>query len=308
MIWVAWRQHRLELLLMGAVLVICVTFLLITGLNIAHTFHQLGLDACLAHPDSNACSAPEVDFANQYNNLTVVPELIAILLTVLFGMFVGAPLIARELEQGTHRLVWTQGITRARWLSVKVALTLGAGILLFSLLFVLLFWLYAPLYQFLGSSRFPSPGFDAMGPVLPASAILALAVGIFAGVLTRRTVLAMLLTLALILAIRLPVENILRPNYQPAITVIQPLGPNLEEQPIPGAGKWIFDVGMLDPHGNKTNQASCQTASSCGYSMYYTYQPVNRYWPFQWIETGIYLAFSVLALALATWLVKRRIV
>jgi hypothetical protein len=68
MIWVAWRQHRLELLLMGSVLVAGVAFLLFTGLTIAHTFHQLGLEACLAHPDSGACSVAEVAFMNQYQN------------------------------------------------------------------------------------------------------------------------------------------------------------------------------------------------------------------------------------------------
>jgi hypothetical protein len=235
-----------------------------------------------------------------------VPELVGVLLTVLFGMFVGAPLVARELEQGIHRLVWTQSITRLRWLSMKFALTVGAGILLFSLLFVLLFWWSTPLYQF-GTNRLTPPGFDAMGPVFPASAVLALTLGMLAGALTRRTVPAMLLTLVLLLSIRLPVENLLRPNYLPAITVSQPLGPNLEEQPIPGAGKWIIEVGMVDPHGDKTNQASCPTAQPCGYRMYYTYQPINRCWSFQWIEASMYLTFSVLALALTIWLVRCRL-
>lgn len=128
-----------------------------------------------------------------------------------------------------------------------------------------------------------------------------------AGALTRRTVPAMLLTLVLLLAIRLPVENLFRPNYLPAITVSQTLGPNLEEQPIPAAGKWIIEVGMVDPYGDKTSQASCPTAQPWGCRMYYTYQPINRFWPFQWIETSMYLTFSVLALALTIWLVRCRL-
>jgi ABC-type transport system involved in multi-copper enzyme maturation permease subunit len=236
-----------------------------------------------------------------------MPEVIGILFTILFGMFVGAPLVARELEFGTHRLVWTQNITRLRWLSVKFAMISGIAILLFSLLTVLLYWGTTPLYQFYFPDRMETINFDGMGPVYPASAMLALALGILAGTLTRRTVLAMLLTLVLILAIRLPVENVLRPNYQPPITIIQLLGPNNEMPIISGSGKWIFDTGTLDPHGNKTNQISCPTSQPCGYSSYYTYQPLSRYWTFQWIETGIYLAFSVLAFGMTIWLIKRRI-
>ena len=38
----------------------------------------------------------------------------------------GAPLLAREFEDGTHSLVWTQGVTRRRWLIRQLALGLAA--------------------------------------------------------------------------------------------------------------------------------------------------------------------------------------
>ena len=44
----------------------------------------------------------------------------------MVGVFWGAPLVAREVEAGTHRLVWNQSITRTRWLSTKLAIT-GRG-------------------------------------------------------------------------------------------------------------------------------------------------------------------------------------
>ena len=40
----------------------------------------------------------------------------------IVGIFWGAPLIARELETGTHRLVWNQTVTRTGWLATKLAL------------------------------------------------------------------------------------------------------------------------------------------------------------------------------------------
>ena len=39
------------------------------------------------------------------------------------GAFWGAPLVARELEAGTHRLAWNQAVTRTRWLTTKLAVT-----------------------------------------------------------------------------------------------------------------------------------------------------------------------------------------
>lgn len=308
MIWVTWRQHRAEFLIMGIVLIGCVAFLLITGLSMAQSFQRLVLPACLAHSDTNACVESENAFINQYQILLFMP-LILTALALIYGVFVGAPLVARELEQGTHRLIWTQNVTRLRWLSTKLALILSVSVLMFSLLFVLLFWLYTPLYQSFTSSydRMSSPSFDALGPVLPAAAVLALALGIFSGALTQRTVPAMFLTLILFLVIKFPVAMVFRPNYLPAITVIQPFGPNLEIQPISSTDKWITEVGMLDPQGKKTNLAHCPGSSPCGYKQYYTYQPDERFWLFQGIESGIYLVLATLALSAAGWLVKRRL-
>ena len=43
-----------------------------------------------------------------------------------------------------------------------------------------------------------------------------------------------------------------------------------------------------------------------GYTLWTSYQPANRFWPFQWIESGWLLALSVLLIALTVWLVRRR--
>jgi hypothetical protein len=43
-----------------------------------------------------------------------------------------------------------------------------------------------------------------------------------------------------------------------------------------------------------------------GYTMWTSYQPGSRFWPFQWIEGGWLLALSALLIAAAVWLVRRR--
>ena len=52
MIWVTWRQNRSESFIALGVLFLSSIFLLVTGLNMGHTFQQSGLSDCLAHhPD-----------------------------------------------------------------------------------------------------------------------------------------------------------------------------------------------------------------------------------------------------------------
>jgi hypothetical protein len=157
--------------------------------------------------------------------------------------------------------------------------------------------------------------------VLIASTVMGLALGIFSGALTRRTVTAIFLTLALIVGIRILVEFNLRPNYQPQVVVTWPFSQNQrpgEDTPPVTLGRedWRIGSGFLDADGNRTNSIRCysdattplQCAKDDGYRGHYlAYQPADRFWPFQWIETGIYLAISALAIALTFWLVRRRL-
>ncbi len=323
MIWVTWRQNRSESFIALGVLVLSSIFLLVTGLNMAHDFQQSGLSDCLAHHKTSAtCGTLASAFLNQYSPF--LPFALALLLLpILLGAIVGAPLLAREYEQRTHQLAWLQSITRTRWLSVKLGVVLGTGLLGAGGLMVLLIWWYSPFSQVIGS--FNQVAFDFSGPVLIAATVLSLALGIFAGTLTRRTVFAIFLTLALILAIRIGVEFNLRPNYEPQITVTWPLDkgdPYLtrgDQPPITlGIQDWNLGQGFLDAQGNKVqgvrcNSAQAQTPLQCmqasGYrGNYLSYQPADRFWTFQWIETGIYLATSALALGATVWLVRRRLI
>jgi hypothetical protein len=314
--WLVWRQHRGEGLLTLIVLAVLGAFLLITGLEMAHTSQQSGLSACLARSaDQTACGPLVTAFMNQFDYLIIYSPFL-VFLPLLFGALVGAPVVARELEQRTHLLVWTQSITRMRWLAVKLALMLSTGLVVFAILMALLIWWYAPIAQFNGS--FTSKVFyDFSGPVWPAAAILALALGIFAGTLTRRTILAIFVTIVVFLAIRLPVGVFWRPNFQPPITITWPHAQGTFKEPPPvtlSPQDWIISSGWLDVRGNRVGgPRTCsgdQTLDQCLQANgiqtnYLTYQPADRFWTFQWTEASIYLAFSALALGATAWLVRR---
>lgn len=324
MIWLTWRQHRTEGLAALGVLAVGGVYLLITGLAMAHTLQDSGLGACLAqHPDSGTsgpCGFLASQFLNQFGPF--IPFGFALLvLPILLGVMVGAPLVAREYEQRTRLLLWMQSITRTRWLSVTLVLVLGAGLLAAGVELALLNWWYHPFDLLIG--KFNPVAFDFTGPAFLASSLMALAVGIAVGTVTRRTVAAIFLTLALIVAIRIVVEFNLRPNYQPQVVVTWPLAqgdnPSLgqDNPPITLAREdWQIGSGFLDAQGNRTNGIRCnsaaqsplQCAKDAGYrGNYLAYQPADRFWTFQWIETGIYLALSALAVAVTAWLVRRRI-
>jgi hypothetical protein len=312
MTWVVWRQHRAEGLIALGVLAVLGVFLLITGLDMANSFQQLGLSNCLGQvSEGSTCSGLRQAFENQYSFLLSMSTFL-IALPLLVGALVGAPLVAREVEQHTHLLIWTQSVTRARWLTVKLALVLVAGLLAAGVMLALLIWWRSPSTQFMGS--FSNSAFDTSGPVWVGAMLLALALGVFAGTLTRRVVFAIFLTIALFVAIRAPVELLLRPNFEPPITVTWPLG--TASKPITLSGQdWLIATGYIDAQGNKTNRFACsadksldQCAQADGLTGHYlTYQPADRFWAFQWIETGIYLAFSALALSATVWLVRRRL-
>ncbi|HZC76175.1 MAG TPA: hypothetical protein VE258_00420, partial [Ktedonobacterales bacterium] len=129
MTWVVWRQHRLEGLITLVVLAALAVFLLITGLEMANSYQQLGLSHCLGLISKvGPCNGLFQAFDNQYSFVLGGATLL-LALPLLLGALVGAPLVARKVEQHTHLLIWTQSMPRTRWLTVKLALVLGAGLL-----------------------------------------------------------------------------------------------------------------------------------------------------------------------------------
>jgi ABC-type transport system involved in multi-copper enzyme maturation permease subunit len=314
MIWLTWRQHRLEGVMTLGVLAVIGVFLLLTGRAMANSFQQLGLSHCLGQtPPGSPCPDLIMAFGTQYGLLQFFDTLL-IFLPLLLGALVGAPLVAREVEQRTHLLIWTQSITRLRWLTVKLALVLGAGLLASGPLLVLLIWWYRPWAQLDGS--FGTNAYDTSGPVWVAETLLALALGVLAGTLTRRVVPAIFLTIALFVAIRVPVASFWRPYFEAPITRTHPIGQLNNNQPTLSSQDWIVSQGYIDAQGNKhdglvgctINQTSVQCFQANGaQAIFVSYQPADRFWTFQWIETGIYLGFSVLALFAAFWLVRHRL-
>jgi hypothetical protein len=264
---------------------------------------------------------------------------------VITGIFWGAPLIAREFETGTYRLAWTQSITRTRWLVVKLALTCLAAMAVTEALSLVYTWWADPIGRAIGhggttsSILFTGPFglalFATHGIAPLGYAAFAFTLGTATGALIRRAVPAMAVTLIIFAAVQVAVPLWVRPHLLPADrTVVS--GPSffqaasmsvgtLTATTVPGQPEaWILASGPINAAGQPvtTVPAACMAPSpangkggppnlgacmaSRGIREAITYQPLSRYWPVQWIETGIFLALALTLAGCCFWRLCRR--
>ena len=111
----------------------------------------------------------------------------------LLGVFWGGPLVAGELETGTNQFAWMQSVTRSRWLAVKVGWVLLAAAVWGGAVSALVTWWSGPVNA-LEHQDFQPGQFDIQGIVPVGYAVFAVALGIAAGTLLRRTLPALAIT------------------------------------------------------------------------------------------------------------------
>ncbi len=308
MIWLTWRQMRAEYVGFAIVLALLAAALVGTGIEMRG--FEGGL-ACLSVTAAPSCGG-QGDFVRAFGTLFNLSAWLDVI-PLLLGIFIGAPLVAREIERGTHRLVWTQSVTRQRWIVVKITGIVAIAALAGGVIAVLMTWWRQP-WDLIQSS-FDAAGFDFEGLMPFAYSLFALSLGVLAGTLIRRTIPAMAITLAGFLAVRLPIEYLLRPHFMTPITQL-----NTGNAAPPGA--WILDSGLVDRHGNQVFESQAfqlcgpslvqgaKEAGTClarfGIHSSVVYQPADRFWLFQLMEAGIYTALSVLFLSVAVVWIRRR--
>ena len=329
MAWVIWRQHRSALTGVVALLGALAVLMWMAGLQLHHAYAA----AIACRPaGSLACSGVITSFngtngflANGFI-LQVVPPLI--------GAFLGATVLAREMETGTFRYAWTQGFGRWRWtlaklvaLGVVVAAAAGA----FS---VLTTWYYQPYFaagnqahSLTEASPFSLGLFYLRGVAFAAWTLAAFAIGALAGMLIRRVVPAIAATLAAYAGLAFAAGGLLREHYlSPLVTSklnvpgsawvlsqwgtkggklawtgsFPPMNLLLPNCPPPGA------PGVRVPKPSVNAFLQCLPQHGYGYALWTSYQPASRFWAFQWIEGGWLLALSLVLIAGTVWLVRRR--
>jgi hypothetical protein len=286
-------------------------WLWIAGLQLRHAYAA----ATACHPASPACADLITRFNSMNNYLAGGYVLQAV--PALIGAFAGAPVLARELETGTFRYAWTQGIGRWRWTLAKLVLLAVSVAAAAAAISVLISWYYQPYFatgnQALSlseASPFAAGLFDLRGVAFAAWTLAAFAIGGLAGMLIRRVVPAIGATLAVYAGLALATTVYLREHY---------MAPLITSQWWTKGGRFAFAGRPPDsllqqlcssspagPLGKPLHQTFFQCLSQHGYTTWTSYQPASRFWPFQWIEGGWLLALSVLLIAATIWLARRR--
>jgi hypothetical protein len=331
-IWLTWRQHRLQLVAGAGVLLVVIAFLVVTGIGMQASFNDSGAAACLAR-SSGGCSALAGSWSSQYAGYQFLIPFFLVL-PALIGVFWGGPLVSRELEQGTHRMIWTQSVSRRRWLVIKLGILAAAVIAGSIVLTLALEWWSGPLVAAAGDDRFMPGVFDLLGVVPVAYGVFAFGLGAAAGTIIGRTVPAMAATLVAFAGVRILVEFILRPHYQTALTDTYQLSQGATTTGALMPGAWQMSSETVDrvgrvvgsgigidfnkvvndcpnlagpggtPVPDPSNLGTC--IRQAGIHVIATYQPANRYWIFQGIEAGLFVVLTAVLVAAAFWWVRHR--
>jgi hypothetical protein len=186
----AFRLHRFEVLGFG----VLVALLAIAAVVTAAQLDATGYGAhCWDGTQTPACEAMGRAFWGLQQTQVPMVQGILVALPFLFGVLVGAPLVARELERGTSRLVWSLAPSRVRWFVVRVV---PALVVVFGLSFVA----GAALDRLLAATQPGTDtanafaGFGSRGVVLAARATFVFAVGVTIGAVMGRMLPALIMT------------------------------------------------------------------------------------------------------------------
>jgi hypothetical protein len=290
MIWLTWRQFRLQAFAAGAALLLVIVALAATRDHIVHVYSSTGT-----------------------TELTGVYVWLRLLGTVLIGVpaaigsFWGAPLVAAEIEAHTNRLVWTQSVTRPRWLATKLAVVAAVSIVAVGL-FTAAFTRWAVPIDAVGN-RIGTANFGQRGIAPVGYALFALALGTILGLVMGRTLPAIAATVVSFIAVRMAVQQLIRPRL---IAPVEMTTPTFDQGSL---GGWILSTRTVDGAGRTIEGFESQIATTCnitrqtpdyeraiagcarglGIHDITRLHPADHFWTLQVLEFGI---FVVLAAAL----------
>jgi ABC-type transport system involved in multi-copper enzyme maturation permease subunit len=331
---VTWLQHRGAYLALLALFVVLVVAMVVERIRIDSSYATFVADGCVGHLSARSCNADALTLSGGIDFQTIGTVLAA--LPVLVGVFLGAPLVAREIESGTFRFAWTQGTRRTQLIGATLSM-LGGVITVLAVVLGLVFggW-YAHIYEVVLSpvySDWQATLFSTTWWMLAVWVLMALAIGTLIGTLIRRTVAAMATTagalVALVVGGRLLLPQLLHlgahvtrlagPVGTMGIGVIN--GPVQTGWPFP-PGSWVARSWLTGSHGqvlgklvvqhvsfelsSRTARAGERWLVSHHDTFWVAYQPPGHFWMLQGAEGTIVLVVAALCVVATLRLVERR--
>ncbi|MFF5372134.1 ABC transporter permease [Streptomyces sp. NPDC013187] len=303
------RLHRTALLFwLGLVAVAAGALLWAMGPGVDAAWAEYTAMGCDQASPNLGCDSPG-PANSRYQTAVAVAIGLVRLLPLLTGAWAGGALVSRELENGTAQLAWTQSVSPARWLAAKLAvpaLLLVTGTLTLTLLHRILWSADRAPISVMGWRGWHDDGtFEINGTIAAAEALAALALGVLAGMLLRRTLPALGVAVLTVMSL-VYVLGALRPYLWPVKTTMTSI-----DDGTPFIDSMIVDTGALTASGARVPIPSCSGEPGCDArasitDYYIDYHPASHFWPLQIMETGLLLAVAALAAATAFVLLRRR--
>ncbi|GGU31117.1 hypothetical protein [Streptomyces lavendofoliae] len=303
--WTVLRVHHRALLVSGAFLVLAAVALIWLRSAGQEAVDRNGPCASPPTPDLPDCADVALLPSSDVAGYVSLASTVIALLPLAVALYAGAVLFGAELERGTARVAWTQSVTPGRWFATKLvlpAVVITAG---FSLLSLLYRWARSAGAEVLGDQWHYADVFVAMGPVVLAYGLLALAVGALAGLLVRRALPAGGIALAVTGLVMVLCERWRSDLWPPAEQVWRNSRGEL------GNSAWQLENGLITPTGRRLQDCvytvtspGCREARSAR-QWYTVHHPSDHFWPLQLVETGILLALAALATAIAFRVLRR---
>lgn len=307
LLWLTWRQHRWMVGSVATILVVGAVLCLVLAAVV------------------DATGTTEILGRIGVYGLTQMAALVPMGVAAVIAVFWAAPLVAREYEQKTSVVVWSQDLTPARWVLGKIVLlgvpaiglAAGFGAAVRHLMAVMNEQqplVYRPFRPF------EPPTFEAAPLVQVGYAAFGFALGLALSALTRRTLVAMALTLGGYIVARGLVMGAWRPYYQTPIREVWPYETNGSRPGFSGPDdlRMYVDSGYLDAAGNEVPFPTvCARTARNGddfrqcmadhgiVANFSDYQPVDRVGAFQVMEFFVFAVPAAALLVFAYYWVKR---
>jgi hypothetical protein len=332
MMWVVWRQQRSIVVAFLAAAVVFALWLTITGQHEQSLWSQFLAAPCkggfgVTSSESHFCQGLQsAIYASSH--MDDVATIIGTIFAPLLGLILGVNAVAREIEQKTNRLAWTQSGSRSKWLASKY-LTSVATIAVISapLCLVLSWWV-----------RASHDGARITPKVFPVSGLVEISYGAFCfvlavavGLVIRRAGWSLAVCIILFGALFFSFADQVRPHLvTPSVTSQQ--GSGIEVGSSSGfyspsgapSNSWFFYQGYepvttkgvpIQALLQKPTDAmySCENKrlqeSYCAHHLHLRFIEVyvadSRFWSLQLLEGGFYLGLAALLAGLSFLGIRR---
>ncbi|GGS21882.1 hypothetical protein GCM10010269_70890 [Streptomyces humidus] len=314
MTWLVWRQHRAAFWTMLAATVVSVAWIVyqrgqMTDFLDAYGFPAKNLD------DAEKEFEPYIGaFSSVTTGLTAIP--------VILGVLLGAPLLAGDLENGTAKLIAAQSVSRNRWLATKLALT-GLVVTVTTVTLSAVFaWWWSPIkLHYVDIDWTSREFFNTTGPVPVALSLLSVFGGVLIGVIVRRTLAAMVVTLGFTVALQM-VWGYFKLSLGDIVTATtKPVSPGtpitfpssvprtahaFDASYVSGSGK-LFDLTTCTDTPAEEATTSCmKKADIVGASI--DYIPISQMSSMQWFGASILFALTAGIVAFLFFWGRKRLV